>query len=95
VGPGSKFGEGMVMLQIESEGSRERAQINFRQAEVKWLWPARLIGNSVNLCRLVLKLTRFNRPLPAKTRQLKRENKRLVIFIKLPVETTQITRRRG
>jgi DNA helicase II / ATP-dependent DNA helicase PcrA len=32
----SKFGEGMV-LQIEGEGAQERAQINFKQAGVKWL----------------------------------------------------------
>ncbi|CAG7857131.1 partial DNA helicase II, partial [biofilm metagenome] len=32
----AKFGEGIV-LQIEGEGAQERAQINFKQAGVKWL----------------------------------------------------------
>lgn len=32
----AKFGEGVV-LQIEGEGAQERAQINFKQAGVKWL----------------------------------------------------------
>ncbi|MEQ1485701.1 DNA helicase II [Methyloglobulus sp.] len=32
----SKFGEGVV-LQMEGEGAQERAQINFKQAGVKWL----------------------------------------------------------
>jgi len=31
-----KFGEGVV-LQLEGEGAQERAQINFKQAGVKWL----------------------------------------------------------
>jgi DNA helicase II / ATP-dependent DNA helicase PcrA len=32
----AKFGEGVV-LQLEGEGAQERAQINFKQAGVKWL----------------------------------------------------------
>ena len=32
----AKFGEGVV-LQLEGEGSQERAQINFKQAGIKWL----------------------------------------------------------
>jgi DNA helicase-2/ATP-dependent DNA helicase PcrA len=32
----AKFGEGVV-LQLEGEGTQERAQINFKQAGVKWL----------------------------------------------------------
>ncbi len=32
----TKFGEG-VILQLEGEGAQERAQINFKQAGVKWL----------------------------------------------------------
>jgi DNA helicase II / ATP-dependent DNA helicase PcrA len=32
----AKFGEGVV-LQLEGDGAQERAQINFKQAGVKWL----------------------------------------------------------
>lgn len=32
----AKFGEGVV-LQLEGEGAQERAQVNFKQAGVKWL----------------------------------------------------------
>jgi DNA helicase-2/ATP-dependent DNA helicase PcrA len=32
----AKFGEGVV-LQLEGEGSQERAQISFKQAGIKWL----------------------------------------------------------